>query len=465
MIAKAVSGNIRKKASPGWRAPCIPAAPAAMVRRSAGGRHADLGQGHVAEIAARGAEPRRPGMNTPMPRLVDPFKDESAATAAVADTSVSSAAEPTGPAGAARIRRIPPAPPANEQSAAEQPADEQSAADQTSRRSEAGAEGAKELNGRIIMRARFILSETWANLTRNLSMLLSLTLVTFISFLFIGASVLTTGADHQSEGRLVRQGRGRGVAMSRRHQPVRELCFRQIALSQEITALEDGFAMNSATWSPTSTMSAARSSTTTRSSSSTRTAITRPYADRVRYAGFAAGSSSRTPPNIRWSRKCCRAGGCGDVIDQRQIFDPVFAVLNRATAVTAVLAGVMVVVAILLTATTIRMSAASRKNETEIMSRGCLELDDSSAVHSGGRGGVADGIAAASGLSFGYRQRVRHRLVGEIRYMDSLCESAHGTGDIAVPGCGRDTAVHHRFNHLVAALFEGVTRPAYPREM
>ena len=37
------------------------------------------------------------------------------------------------------------------------------------------------------MRARFILSETWANLTRNLSMLLSLTLVTFISFLFIGA--------------------------------------------------------------------------------------------------------------------------------------------------------------------------------------------------------------------------------------------------------------------------------------
>ena len=37
--------------------------------------------------------------------------------------------------------------------------------------------------------------------------------------------------------------------------------------------------------------------------------------------------------------------------------------------------------------------------------------------------------------------------------------------NIAVPGCGRDTAVHHRFNHLVAALFEGVTRPAYPREM
>ena len=59
--------------------------------------------------------------------------------------------------------------------------------------------------------------------------------------------------------------------------------------------------------------------------------------------------------------------GVEAVVDQRQIFDPVFSVLNRATVVTVVLAGVMVVVAIMLTATTIRMSAASRKNETEIM--------------------------------------------------------------------------------------------------
>lgn len=59
--------------------------------------------------------------------------------------------------------------------------------------------------------------------------------------------------------------------------------------------------------------------------------------------------------------------GVEEVSDQRQIFDPVFAILNRATAVTIVLAAVMVLVAILLTGTTIRMSAASRKNETEIM--------------------------------------------------------------------------------------------------
>jgi cell division transport system permease protein len=59
--------------------------------------------------------------------------------------------------------------------------------------------------------------------------------------------------------------------------------------------------------------------------------------------------------------------GVEEVVDQRQIFDPVFNVLNKATIVTVVLAAVMVVVAVMLTGTTIRMSAASRKNETEIM--------------------------------------------------------------------------------------------------
>ena len=59
--------------------------------------------------------------------------------------------------------------------------------------------------------------------------------------------------------------------------------------------------------------------------------------------------------------------GVDTVSDQRQIFEPVFAVLNKATVATASLAMVMVIVAILLTGTTIRMSAASRKTETEIM--------------------------------------------------------------------------------------------------
>lgn len=82
------------------------------------------------------------------------------------------------------------------------------------------------------MRARFILSETWANLTRNLSMLLSLTLVTFISFLFIGASVLTQAQITKAKGDWYDKVEVVVWLCPRRHQPVRELCFRQIALSQ-----------------------------------------------------------------------------------------------------------------------------------------------------------------------------------------------------------------------------------------
>ena len=50
------------------------------------------------------------------------------------------------------------------------------------------------------MRLRFILSETWSSLKRNVPMLLSVMLVTFISFLFIGASVLTQAQITKAKG-------------------------------------------------------------------------------------------------------------------------------------------------------------------------------------------------------------------------------------------------------------------------
>ncbi len=74
--------------------------------------------------------------------------------------------------------------------------------------------------------------------------------------------------------------------------------------------------------------------------------------------------------------------GVDTVSDQRQIFEPVFAVLNRATIATAALAAVMVVVAIMLTGTTIRMSAASSNRNGDHAFGGCFELDHSAAIHS-----------------------------------------------------------------------------------
>ncbi len=55
------------------------------------------------------------------------------------------------------------------------------------------------------------------------------------------------------------------------------------------------------------------------------------------------------------------------VNDQRTQLEPLFGLLNKLTAISAALAGVMVVTALLLMPTTIRLSAMSRKEETEIM--------------------------------------------------------------------------------------------------
>src|SRR3712207_754660 len=59
--------------------------------------------------------------------------------------------------------------------------------------------------------------------------------------------------------------------------------------------------------------------------------------------------------------------GVEEVLDQRRLFDSLFLVLNRATLVSVGIAGVMLLAAVLLITTTIRLSALSRRRETGIM--------------------------------------------------------------------------------------------------
>ena len=59
--------------------------------------------------------------------------------------------------------------------------------------------------------------------------------------------------------------------------------------------------------------------------------------------------------------------GVEEVVDQREVFGTLFQVLNRATLLAASLAVVMLLAAMLLITTTIRLSALSRRRETTIM--------------------------------------------------------------------------------------------------
>ncbi|MDR3127864.1 MAG: FtsX-like permease family protein, partial [Bifidobacteriaceae bacterium] len=59
--------------------------------------------------------------------------------------------------------------------------------------------------------------------------------------------------------------------------------------------------------------------------------------------------------------------GVAEVRDQRQLFEPLFKTLNSTSALSAGLAVIMLLAAGLLITTTIRLSAQSRRRETEIM--------------------------------------------------------------------------------------------------
>jgi cell division transport system permease protein len=59
--------------------------------------------------------------------------------------------------------------------------------------------------------------------------------------------------------------------------------------------------------------------------------------------------------------------GVSQVQDQREIVEPLFQVIDRAKVMALGLAGVMIVAAVLLITTTIRLSAMSREEETSIM--------------------------------------------------------------------------------------------------
>ncbi|RSX54849.1 cell division protein FtsX [Bifidobacterium dolichotidis] len=218
------------------------------------------------------------------------------------------------------------------------------------------------------MKLRFILSETATSLRRNVPMLLSVMLVTFISFLFIGASLLTQAQITKAKG-----------DWYDKVEVVVWLC-------------PDG--------TSSSANCAAGTAATAAQINDIQKVIHTELADDVSDITFMSkdqfykDSFLKQYPNGQYQGRTLTADdmqdslwlklknpekykvvsevlsgqeGVEEVVDQRQIFEPVFAVLNRATVATAGLAVVMVIVAIMLTGTTIRMSAASRSEETEIM--------------------------------------------------------------------------------------------------
>ena len=224
------------------------------------------------------------------------------------------------------------------------------------------------------MRFRFILSETFKGLTRNLAMTVSVILVAFISLLFVGASALlqqqistmkgdwydkvevsvymcpaSSGAA-SSEAASSGTGCPGGEATQKQIDAVEALinsdALRPYVKSYTFESKAEAYAKFKEVYGD---RSIGRSATEEMMPVSFRIKLV----DAEKYQVVAEQLTGRD--------------GVQRVVDQRKTLETFFLVMNRASWITGGLAAIMAVAAVLLISTTIRLSAMSRSKETEIM--------------------------------------------------------------------------------------------------
>ncbi len=215
------------------------------------------------------------------------------------------------------------------------------------------------------MRLRFILSEIGIGLRRNLAMSISVILVTFVSLTFVGAAALlqTQIAQLKADwfGKVevsvflcptlsdARACAGGEVTEEQKAQIATLLESPEVAPYIEKVYFES----KADSWESFQR----RFSDQTWAASVTEADMYQTYriklADPEKYEVVADVLSGRP--------------GVEEVEDQSQYFETVFVVLNRGTLLSVGLAGIMLVAAVLLITTTIRLSAMSRRRETGIM--------------------------------------------------------------------------------------------------
>lgn len=215
------------------------------------------------------------------------------------------------------------------------------------------------------MRLQFILSEMFIGLRRNLSMAISVILVTFVSLTFVGAAGLLQLQINQMKDEWYDK-----VEVSIFLCPVdseRPTCAGGEATTDQIDTI--GAELESDTlapyveqvWFETKEEAFAsfterfgdewwaQSVTVEQMQASYRVALVDPEQYQVVSEYFTGRQ------------------GVEEVRDQREVIEPLILVLNRATLLSAALAAVMLLAAVLLITTTIRLSAMSRRRETGIM--------------------------------------------------------------------------------------------------
>ncbi len=270
------------------------------------------------------------------------------------------------------------------------------------------------------MRLRFILGEVMNGLRRNATMALSVVLVTFVSLTFVGAAVLT----QMQVDNLRADWYGRvevSVFLCPEQSPDIQCATGLATPAQEAAirdVLENG-AVSSLVQKPVYYESRDEAFEKFKEYDADNTYATL-TADQMQ-ASFRVKLTD--PEQFEVVADAVRGMSGVDVVrDQREIFSGLFSLLNALTVVAAGLAAVMLLAAVLLITTTIRLSAMSRKRETNIMrmvgsSRGLIQLPF---MLEGAVAATLGAVMAGAGLWLAVRYVMEDWLRQSVPYVDYI---------------------------------------------
>jgi cell division transport system permease protein len=215
------------------------------------------------------------------------------------------------------------------------------------------------------VRLQFILSEIGIGLRRNLSMSVSVILVTFVSLTFVGAAALLQQQITQMKGDwydkvevsvfLCAQGSEEPTCAAGEVTDEQKAAIEDTLESPEV----EPYVQTVFFETKEQAFDSFRAQMADQWWAAEVTADDMPSSYRIK---LADPEMYQVVADVLTGRQ-----GVEEVLDQRRLFDSVFLVLNRATLVSIGVAGVMLLAAVLLITTTIRLSAMSRRRETGIM--------------------------------------------------------------------------------------------------
>lgn len=215
-------------------------------------------------------------------------------------------------------------------------------------------------------RFRFVLGEIGQGLRRNMSMAISVVLVTFVSLTFVGSAALLQMQIGKMKGEWYDRVEV-SVFLCPNGTPRVETCAGGEATEDQIAEIRgilEAPAMDSYV-DEIFFETKEQAYEAVRAQAGDEDWFQLLSVDQMQ-ASFRVKLTDPTQIDIVMDEVAGRTG-VEEVLDQREIFEPIFMVMNRATVLSVGLAVVMTVTAVLLITTTIRLSAMSRRRETEIM--------------------------------------------------------------------------------------------------